>query len=83
MSRFLTFTTTSPDVWGGETALIDVEVKYVPVTSVSPNITIGFENGQSPLSPVGQVSIKPAPVIVTEVPPELGPEDGLIPVTFG
>jgi len=60
-----------PALCAGDVAVIDVSLFTVkPVAFVAPNFTA--------LAPV-----KPLPVIVTDVPPEAGPEVGLIDVTVG
>jgi hypothetical protein len=65
----VTVTSTVP-VPAGDFAVIDVAVLYVIDPDVLPNFTA--------VAPV-----KPDPVIVTDVPPAIGPEDGEMPVTVG
>ena len=63
--------TSSVPVPAGEVAVIDVaELTVKPVAAVAPNVT-----ADAPVNPV--------PVIVTVVPPAVGPEVGEIDVTVG
>ena len=68
----VTRTCTAPGVIvAGDTAVIDVEeFTTTPVAAVAPNATV------APL-------MKLVPVIVTDVPPSVGPDVGLIDVTDG
>jgi hypothetical protein len=68
----VTRTFTAPGVMvDGEVAVIDVaEFTVTPVAAVAPNATV------APL-------MKFVPVIVTDVPPAVGPDVGLIDVTVG
>jgi len=67
-----TVTSTVPTVPGGAVAVMLVEVLTVYACE-------GFPDPKSTL----EASDSPAPVIVTTVPPVLGPEFGLIPVRVG
>src|ERR1700730_16892248 len=65
------FTPTVPATAAGEVAVIEVaELNTKPAAATVPNVT--------PLTPV-----KLVPVMVTEVPPAVGPEFGLSPVKVG
>jgi hypothetical protein len=66
----VTLTLTIPAVFAGETAVIVVEDTTVKEASVSPNKTL--------VAPV-----KLVPVIVTVVPPIVGPLSGESPVIIG
>jgi hypothetical protein len=61
---------TVPREPAGEVAVIWVGLLTVKVAPVLPNST-------------ALVSVKPLPVIVTDVPPELDPEEGLTELTVG
>ena len=66
-----TVTSTVPAVPAGEVAVICEEVTTVTLLATfAPNLTVG---GPAKL----------VPVIVTAVPPPVGPEVGLMPVTVG
>ena len=66
----VTLTSTVP-VPAGEVAVIDVaELTVKPVAGVAPKLTA--------VAPV-----KPVPVMVTEVPPAVGPVVGVVEVTVG
>ena len=65
----LTVTSTVPADSAGETAVKCVEETNVtPVAAVEPNLTVAPDTN-------------PVPVIVTDVPPAVGPAVGLRPVT--
>jgi hypothetical protein len=67
----VTVTSTVAADSAGEMAVMDVAVLFEsPVAATAPNFTA--------VAPV-----KPVPVMVTELPPEVGPELGLTPVTVG
>jgi hypothetical protein len=67
----VTVTLTVPADSAGEVATIDVDELTVTAVAVTvPNITVAPE-------------AKLVPVMVTEVPPVVGPEVGLMPVTVG
>jgi hypothetical protein len=67
----VTTTSTTPTAWAGEMAVTDVlEFTVTPVAAVPPKVT--------PLAPVRLL-----PVIVTLVPPAIGPEVGATPDTVG
>jgi hypothetical protein len=67
----VTVTSTVPRDPAGATALIDEGVTtFTEVAGLGPNMT-----AVAPVNPV--------PVIVTGVPPVVGPDDGLMPVTVG
>jgi hypothetical protein len=67
----VTTTWAGPAVWGGVVAVIWVE-----------EFTVKFAAGVPPkLTPVAPVKL--VPVMVTTVPPEAGPLEGLTPVTEG
>jgi hypothetical protein len=66
----VTVTSTAPDP-AGEVAVIDVALLNANVLAAMP----------PKLTAVAPVKL--VPVIVTEVPPAAGPEDGVIPVTVG
>ena len=66
-----TTTLTAPDEWAGVEAVIEeLLTTFTPVAAVPPKVTL------APLR-------KFVPVIVTDVPPEVVPEFGVIAVTFG
>ncbi len=70
----VTVTSTRPAASAGEKAVIDVgELAETPVAAVVPNMT----------ALAGVVALNPVPVMVTEVPPAVGPEVGLTAVTVG
>src|SRR5207249_2501569 len=62
----VTVTLTAPAACAGVVALRCVLSIRVPVTLVLPKVTV---NGSWPL-------VNPVPVIVTDVPPVVGPDDG-------
>ncbi|MHC2619284.1 hypothetical protein ACVIW2_001316 [Bradyrhizobium huanghuaihaiense] len=66
----MTLTSTVPAAPAGEVAVIDVAELNVKLADVAPNVTA--------VTPV-----KLVPVIVTEVPPAVGPAVGEIEVTVG
>jgi hypothetical protein len=66
----VTTTRAAPAAWAGDTTEIDVAVLELTVAAVPPNVTA-----------VGVARL--VPVIRTVVPPELGPEVGLILVIVG
>ena len=66
----VTVTSTGPTDPAGEVAVMVVELTTVKVAVAVPNFT-----------PVTQ--LKPVPVMVTEVPPPVGPVFGTTPVTVG
>ena len=66
----VTVTSTVPDPAGAVTEIEVVELTTTPVAAAVPNLTA--------VTPE-----KLVPVMVTEVPPEIGPELGLSPVTVG
>jgi len=66
-----TSTLAVPAEWAGVTAVIEVDETTVMLVAAVPPIV-------TPVTPV-----KPVPVIVTEVPPPVGPEFGEMPVTVG
>jgi hypothetical protein len=66
----VTVTSTVPDPAGAVAVIWASLLTVKVVAAVEPNVT--------PVAPV-----KLAPVIVTDVPPEAGPEDGLTLVTVG
>jgi hypothetical protein len=67
----VTITLTTPAEWKGVVAVIDVSLTTVTlVAAVPPRVT--------PVAPV-----KPDPVIVTLVPPAIGPVDGAMMVNVG
>ena len=67
----VTVTCTVPADSAGDVAVIEVdELTVVAVAVTVPNITVAEE-------------VKLVPVMVTEVPPAVGPEVGLIEVTVG
>ena len=67
----VTVTLTVPADSAGEVATIDVDELTVTAVAVTvPNITVAPDT-------------KPVPVMVTEVPPVVGPEVGLMAVTVG
>jgi len=68
---FVTVTSTVPAVSAGEVAVICVSVSTVNVVA-----------GDAPKSTLVAL-VKPVPVMVTDVPPESGPDAGLIDVTVG
>ena len=69
-----TVTSTVPAEPAGADTVSEVAVADVGVAAVfEPNFTVLFAG----------VVLNPVPVIVTEVPPEIGPLDGLMPVTVG
>jgi hypothetical protein len=71
VSGLVTVTLTAPAACAGVVAVIVVAFTTVtPVALVPPRVTV------APLT-------KPVPLIVTLVPPAVGPEVGLIPVTVG
>jgi hypothetical protein len=69
-SGVVTVTSSAPAASAGEVAVIDVSEFTTNVAEVEPKSTA--------VAPV-----KPVPVIVTDVPPAVDPERGLIPVTVG
>ena len=70
-SVFVTTTSTTPAACAGAVAVIEVELTIVTEVATDPPIvTVAPE-------------LKPVPVIVTDVPPEVVPEEGEIPVTVG
>ena len=67
----VTVTSTGPATPAGETAVMELEVLFEsPVAATAPNCTA--------VAPVRLV-----PVMVTGLPPVVGPEVGLTPVTVG
>jgi hypothetical protein len=67
----VTVTSTGPTAWAGDTAVRLVALLKVTLTAaVPPKLTV-------------EALVNPVPVIVTEVPPAVGPEVGLSPVTVG
>jgi hypothetical protein len=66
----VTVTSTVPVLPAGAVAVIEVALVTVKVAAVAPKLTA--------VAPV-----KFIPVTVTEVPPAVGPEDGLTPLTAG
>jgi len=70
-SRWVTTTSTAPAACGGVIAVIDVALTTVtPVAGVSPRFTVA-------------PAWNPVPVMLTAVPPPIGPELGEIAVTVG
>ena len=68
-AALVTVTSTAPADSAGATAVIDVaELTVTPVAAVDPNFTVFPE-------------ANPVPVMVTEVPPAVGPLVGLTAVT--
>jgi hypothetical protein len=66
----VTFTSTVPVPAGDVAVMVEsLPTEYV-AAAVAPNFT-------------ADAPVKFVPVIVTEVPPPLGPDDGLTPVTVG
>src|SRR5437667_12836177 len=69
-SGLVTVTSTVPSACGGAVAVMEVLWTVTLVAGVPPNVTVAF-------------GTKLAPVMVTMVPPALGPELGRMVVTIG